>query len=97
MRIRPLPLHDALRLASTLSRYINIEQLNPEQPALDFVDEIVQQIEAQDFVLCVKMMTKKTEYDLEKMDGLDVLALFAQGLRENRIIELLEFYNSLGK
>jgi hypothetical protein len=97
MRIRPLPLHDALRLASTLSRYVDVKKLNPEQNALDFVDEIVQQIEAQDFVLCVKMMTKKTEYDLEKMDGLDVLALFMQGLRENRVIDLLEFYNSLGK
>ena len=97
MRIRPLPLHDALRLASLLSPYVDVNKLNPDQSALDFVDDIVQKISAQDFLLCIKMMTKKTEYDLEKMDGFDVLALFTTGLRENRVIPLFEFYNSLVK
>jgi len=97
MRIRPLPLPDALRLASLLSPYVNINKLNPEQSALDFVDEIVQRISAQDFLLCIKMTTNKREQDLENMDGLDVLALFTTGLRENKVIALLEFYHSLGK
>jgi len=97
MRIRPLPLLDALRLASLLSPYVDVKKLNPEQSALDFVDDIVQKISAQDFLLCIKMMTKKTEQDLEKMDGFDILALFTTGLRENKAIALLEFYHSLGK
>ena len=97
MRIRPLPLLDALRLASLLSPYVDVKKLNPEQSALDFVDDIVQKISAQDFLLCIKMMTKKTEQDLEKMDGLDTLALFTTGLRENKVIALLETYHSLGK
>jgi len=96
MRIRPLPLHDALRLASLLRPYIDVKKLNPDQDAIEFIDDIVQKISAQDFVLCIKMMTKKTEYDLEKMNGFDVLALFGSGLRVNRVVDLLRFYNSLG-
>jgi len=97
MRIRPLNLTDALRLASTLRPYIDVEKLDPNQDAIEFIDGIVQKISAQDFVVCIKMMTKKTEYDLEKMNGFETLGLFASGLRVNRIIPLLEFYRSLGK
>lgn len=97
MRIRPLILHDALRLASVLSKYVDISKLKPEQDALEFVDSIVQQISAQDFLACLYIMTKKTEQDLEKMTGYETLALFTSGLRVNRVLSLLEFFNSLEK
>ena len=96
MRIRPLNLTDALRLASLLSPYVDVKKLSPEQDALEFVDGIVQKISAPDFLLCLKMMTKKTEEDISKLDGFKVLALFNQGLRENRAVALLNFYKSLG-
>ena len=96
MRIRPLNLTNALRLASLLSPYIDVKKLNPDQDALEFVDDIVQKISAQDFLLCVKMMTNKKEEDLSKMDGFKILALFNSGLKENRIVNLLSFYKSIG-
>ncbi len=96
MRIRPLNLNDALRLASLLHPYIDVKKLNPDQDALEFVDSIVQRISAQDFLLCVKMMTNKKEEDISKMNGFEIFALFNQGLRENRIVNLLSFYKSLG-
>ena len=97
MQVRSLSLDDALRLASLLKPYIDVDQLNPEQDALDFVDGILQEISPQDFLLCVKLLSDKKEKDLEKMDGYKILALFTQGLRDNRIVTLLTFVNSLGK
>lgn len=94
--MKPLNLEDALHLASILSAYVDVNELNSRQDALDFIDDIVKKISPQDFLHCVKMMTKKTEEDLEKMTGYDILALFSDGLRENRVISLLDFYKSLG-
>jgi hypothetical protein len=97
MRIKKLDLYEAFELASILSKYVDVKKLNPEQSALDFVDDIVQKISPQDFLHSVKMTTDKTEEDLMNMDGVDTLALFAQGLKENRIVTLLSFYDSLVK
>lgn len=95
--MRPLNLFDALRLASLLKPYIDIEKLNPDQEALDFVDDILQRISPQDFLLCVKLLSNKKEHDLKKLDGYKILGLFTEGLRVNRIVNLLDFVNSLGK
>ena len=95
--MRPLNLFDALRLASLLEPYIDIDNLNPDQEALDFVDDILKKVSPQDFLLCVKLLSNKTEQDLEKYNGYEVLGLFTQGLRDNRIIDLLKFLKSLGK
>lgn len=97
MQVRLLNLDDALQLASLLKPYIDVDQLNPEQDALDFVDGILQEISPQDFLLCVKLLSNKKEEDLEKIDGFETLALFTQGLRDNKIVTLLTFVNSLGK
>lgn len=95
--MRPLNLPDALRLASLLQPYIDVEKLNPDQEALDFVDDILQKISPQDFLLCVKLLSNKMEKDIQKYDGYKVLGLFTQGLRDNRIVTLLTFLKSLGK
>ena len=95
--MRPLNLVNALRLASLLKPYVDVNNLNPEQDAIEFIDGIVQSISAQDFLLSVKLLSNKTEEDLEKLDGYKILALFTQGLRDNRIVTLLSFADSLGK
>jgi hypothetical protein len=95
--MRPLNITDALRLASLLQPYVDVKNLNPEQDAVDFIDSIVQKISAPDFLLSVKLLSNKTEQDLEKLDGYKILALFTQGLRENRVVTLLTFCDSFGK
>ena len=96
MKVKKLNLKDALSLASIVSKYVNVSTLDSEKSAIEFIDEIIQSITPEDFLECIKKTTYYiTEKKLEKLDGLNALALFSAGLRENKIITLLSFYKSL--
>lgn len=96
MKIKILGLRDAFRLASILSKYVDITKFNPNQDAVDFISGIVDQISPQEYLTCVSMMTEKTEEDLTKEISLDILTAFVEGLKKNEVVYLLSFYKSIG-
>jgi len=96
MRVRLLNLEDAFRLASVLSKYVDVKQLNPEQNAIGFISDIANKIPPREYLACVAIITNKTEEDVVKRPSLEILSAFVRGLRINKIISLLDFYKLLG-
>jgi len=96
IKARKLCLKDALILASTVSKYVDVNLVDNNTDAISFVDEIVQKISPDDFLRCIKITTNETEKTLEKKSGIEVLAIFSQGLKVNKIISLLSFYKNIG-
>lgn len=96
MKIRVLGLKEAFRLASILSKYVDITKLDPNQDAVDFISGIVDKISPREFLTCASMMTEKTEEELTKEISLDILTAFVDGLKKNEVVYLLSFYKSIG-
>ena len=94
MQTKVLNLYDAFHLASIISQYVDTNNLNPD--VVDFIQGIVEQISAQEYLTCVSMMTDKTEAELVGEFSLDILTAFIDGLKENQIISLVSFYKSFG-
>ena len=85
---------DAFHLASIISKYVDTNNLNPD--VVDFIQGIVDQISAQEYLTCVSMMTGQIESELVGEFSLDILTAFIDGLKENQIISLVAFYRSFG-
>lgn len=85
---------DAFHLASIISKYVDTNSLNPD--VVDFIQGIVENLTPQEYLICVSMMTEKTEEELKKEVSLDILTAFIEGLKENQIISLVSFYKSFG-
>ena len=96
MKIRILNLPDAFRLASVISKYVDVDSVSPEASALDFISDIVEKISPEEFLHCTMLMTNKTEEDVKREKSINVLNAFIRGLKENQIISLLSFYKSIG-
>lgn len=96
MQAQPLNLIDAFRLASTISKYVDIKDLNPQADAIDFISGIVEKISPEEYLHCVILMTKTDEQKIKQEISLDILTAFIEGLKLNQIISLLSFYKSLG-
>ena len=96
MKVKILGLEDAFQLASALSKYVDVNALDPETDALAFISDLLEKLTPADYLKCVMILTEKTEEDVEKEIGLDLLTAFIEGLKENRIISLLSFCKSLG-
>jgi hypothetical protein len=94
MEIKILGIHDALKLASIIAKYV--ENIQPEQDAVDFIAQLVGKLTPQEYLSCVTMMTDKTEEDIQGWIGVEILAAFIEGLKANQILSLLAFYKSLG-
>lgn len=96
MKTKILEIGDALRLASVLSNYVDVKEINPETDALDFISNIVDRISPQDYLKCVFLMTEENEETIKKYISIEVLTAFIEGLKSNKVVSLLEFYKSLG-
>src|SRR4030042_3644708 len=96
MKIRKLNLHDAFRLASVLSKYVDINSVSPETDAIDFISDIIGKISPDEYLHCVMLMTNTTEEDVKREISLVVLNAFIRGLKENQVVSLLSFYKFIG-
>lgn len=96
MDVKTLNLLDAFRLASILSNKIDVEKLNPQQDAIDFVSEIVDRLSPEEYIKCIELLTGENENTIKKQISLDILTCFIEGIKLNQIISLLHFYRSLG-
>ena len=100
MQVRRLNLDDAFRLAHILSQYVDVDALNPQQDAVDFIGDIVQKITPEEYLKCVSLLTNtdidtiKKEF-VEKGASLDILTAFIEGMKLNQVVALLGFYKSL--
>jgi hypothetical protein len=94
-----LNIEKALELAKLLSPFISDPK--DDENILDFIGKIVSSIRQSDtpevFADALSIMFDYTNDDLEKLSGIDALNLFSDGLLENKIISLCEFYQWLMK
>lgn len=96
MRVRLLNLKEAFQLASVLSKYVDINKLNPNEDAIEFVAKIVEKITPGEYLFCSMLMTDKTEEDVVTEEPLDILSVFIEGLKANQVVSLISFYKSFG-
>lgn len=96
MKTKILGLEPAFELASILSKHIDVQKLNPNQDAFDFISDILHRLTPQEYLHCVKLLTDKEEKDIKTENSLGILTAFIEGLRANRIVGLIGFYRSMG-
>ena len=94
-----LTLEDAMNLYSIIGKYIpEIEDENAD--ALEFIGKIVKNIRESDnhraYTDAVMLMSGKDWEELKTFQSSDVLALFIEGLSENRILRLKMFCERAG-
>ena len=93
---RVLNLFEAFRLASVLSKYVNVEKLNPDEDAVDFISDIVGKLSPEEYLACVSLLTHTDIDTIKKYISLEILTAFIEGLKLNQVVALLGFYKSLG-
>ena|SRR3990167_9384716 len=91
-----LNLQDAFSLASILSQYVDVEKLNPDEDAVDFISDIVSKLTPEEYIRCVMLLTKENEDSIKKKASIEILTFFIEGLKLNHAVALLGFYTSLG-
>ena len=96
MEAKSLNLEDAFRLASVLSKYVDINSIDPQADAVDFISDIVEKISPEEYLQCVSMLTQEDVDTIKREIALDILTVFIEGLKLNQCISLIHFYKSLG-
>ena len=91
-----LNLQDAFRLASVISKYVDVEKIDPQADPIDIVSDIAEKIEPQEYLACVSLMTDMSIEKIKQEISLDILTAFIEGLKLNQIVSLIGFYKSLG-
>ncbi len=94
MKAKKLGLRDALKLASILDKYVDVDK--SEKDVVDFISDIVNIIEPSEYLLCVKLLTGMSDAQLSQLVSIEILTEFIEGLKENKIIALVSFYRNLG-
>lgn len=93
-----LNLTKALQLAELLDPYIPIE-VDLDASLLDFIGKILDNIVASgkhaDYLASIELMYGISIDDLVQKPVDDVVAMFADGLVDNKILALIEFYRGL--
>lgn len=95
MNARSLNLSDAFRLAGVISKYVDLDKLDPQADPIDFISSVVEKISPEEYIHCVALLTKTDEEHIKQEIALNILTAFIEGLKQNRIITLLSFYKSL--
>lgn len=96
MDAKALNLPEAFRLASILSKYVNVNELDPQADAVDFIGGIVDKLSPQDYLRCTVLLTQIDEKKIKQEISLELLTAFIEGLKKNQVVALLHFYKSLG-
>lgn len=96
MDVKKLNLEDAFRLASILSKYVDNIDKNHPQDALDFISDIVNKLTPEEYLRCVSMMTKLDAETIKKIESVEILDAFFEGLKLNQVLTLISFFKSLG-
>lgn len=94
MDVHKLNLRDAFRLAFIISKYVDEKSFS--QDAVDFISDIVNKLTPDEYLQCVRLMTKLDEDKIRKEISIDLLTAFIEGLKLNQIATLVSFYASLG-
>jgi hypothetical protein len=92
-----LTLPEALRLASILEPKIDIETLDPQSDAVDFIGDIIEKLSPEEYLDCVMLLTRENEETIKSYASIEILTALIEGLKKNQAITLLGFYKSLIK
>ena len=93
MQTRILNLPQALKLSMILGKYIQ-EFPKPESNVSDFLDSIFEKLTPEDFKECIELFTgNKLKSEL---DGDALLTVFFEGIRNNKIVTLLQTSKEIG-
>ncbi len=95
IKLKKLPLKEALILASAISKRIDLDKITPSTNAIDFVSLIVDKISPQEYLQYMYMMTNIKEQDIKKHISINLLTAFVEGLKLNQIFTLLSFWKDL--
>jgi hypothetical protein len=96
MDARTLNLEEAFRLASLLSKHVDVKKLDPQQDAVDFISDLVESLSPEEYMKCVELVTGEDEHTIKKEVSLEILTCFIEGMKLNNIVSLLHFYKMLG-
>ena len=69
-----------------------------DELSVDFIKKIVDKMREVDvdvYLRCIQIMTSKTDEELMKLQSLDILEIFIDGLRTNQILSLYKFGRGL--
>lgn len=92
-----LNLVDALRLAAILSKYIDTKDIEKDSQPLDFIAALVNKLTPKDYLHCVKLLSgEHRDEEYKAYSSLKILSVFIEGLKQNQVLSLISFYNSLG-
>lgn len=93
-----LKLSDALLLASILEKYIDEKSMerSNDVSVVDFIARIIDRISPREYLQAVILLTGETEETISKQLAIDTLTAFIEGLKENQVLALVSFYQSLG-
>ena len=94
MDTRRLNLQDSFRLASVLSKYVDLD--DPQQEPIEFISGIVDKISPEEYLQCVSLLTREDVETIKKEISLNILTFFVEGLKKNQVVSLLGFYKSFG-
>jgi hypothetical protein len=95
--MKPLTLNKAVLLYEILGEHI--PEFSDDEP-LEFIGKIVSNIRQsnrhKDYVDAVMLMSGSDWEEVKQMDSDDVLELFIEGLMENKVVRLKDFFEKIG-
>ena len=95
--MKPLNLYKAMQLYDLLGGYIPLTQC---QDGIEFVgtiiDNIIEANKHEDFMNALLLMTEVPQEELLLLKPKEVVSLFAEGLAENKILQLIDFCKKVG-
>lgn len=91
LKAHKLNLKDALALAFIVEKYANLSIADP----IDFIESIVGKIQPSEYLECVRLITKQDKETIKNQLSLNILTVFIEGLKLNKIVNLVKFYQSL--
>ena len=95
MESKLLNFPDAMWLARTITKYLDPETIK-DMTGFTFLDEIVAKITPEEFLIAIKLFTRKDVKEIEKLTGDEFVVIFIKGCIANDLLTLLKTYKSIG-
>ena len=92
---RKLSFPDAMKLANILIKYIDISTLDMKKSILDFIDDLINEIETMDYLACLEILVGR-KITTDEFSGQELLNILASGMENNNLIGLLSSYKKIG-